>query len=739
MTSVANRKFRAAFAAGTGLALTMALAAPSAVAVAAEARDDMSAANAVADDGANRDIIVTGLKRSQALQDVPAAITAFDSQMLESRQLVTSEDIATLVPSLNYTELNGVNIITIRGIAPDANNPSVDPSVAQHIDGVYQPRATNMNLALADLDSIEVLRGPQGTLYGRNSTAGVMNFNLKKPTDRFEGRAALTIGNYSRIKGDASISGPIAEGLSARLSATGERRDGYGTNLFYNEDIDNLRTYGVRGAIRYAGGPVEINLSAYHVTAKSNGPTPYPFTPLQGPDIERFAPQSKLLTTEPRKLYADKRGYSVNKQDGVTGTINLDVADNVSLKSITGYIRSTYRSEFDTEPTAAPIAVAYYNFGSKFFSQEFNVNANIADRADVVLGAYYARENFRQNPDVLFPNGLTSGGNLLPPVLVVNRADQIAKTRALFADATVNVTDNLRLLGGIRYTRDTKDVVQFNSFYATTCNNVAMRLAYSSTKGKIGVQYDINDDVMVYAQYQTGFKAGGFNIAACRDDFDPENVISREIGMKAQLLDRALTLNISAFDMDAKGLQVTKLVNIDGLPTNRVENAANARIRGFELESLARLGSAFSIDVNMSYLDAVYQDYESINTMTGVNVVLDGYQITRAPKFTTNVGATLKFSAGDIDARLRGEVYHSGKMWYTPFHEVIAAQTKSFTLVNAYLDLMPADSTLKLSLYGKNLTGEDYRTGANTSSQFRNGRGFWNDPRTFGAQVAVTF
>lgn len=714
----------------------------SAVAMPAWAQGDIADdAAAAAGPAAEEEVIVTAQKRRQRLQEVPAAITALSSKVLDDRQLNTVEDISSSVPNLQFTELNGVTVVAIRGVAPEGNSPSLDPSTAQHIDGVYQPRPTNMNLQMADIESIEVLRGPQGTLYGRNATGGVINYILKGPADEFAAGVEFTVGNYGRRQFKGYVTGPVTEGLSARVSALLDSHDGTGLNLFNNKRLGGQDVKGIRAALEFdAIENLTVNLSAYYIDFEEVGPQIYAFSPLSGPEVDRFAPLSLLQTTAPRRVYSSFDPFTKSTQLGITGSVAYDISDTLSVKSVTGYIDSDYNSVFDTAPLAVSISSADYDYHSKFFSQEFNLNAKLFDVVDAVFGLYYMREEFDQNALVPFPNGLIALGRV--PTISVNRMPEETTSKAAFADFTYNLTDDFRLIGGIRYTEDRKEVVQ--SVYYTgifaSCMNRESEAAYTSTTGRIGVQYDFAENLTGYATWQSGFKAGGFNVSGCGDRFDPEKIQSYEAGLKGSMWNRRVNFSLSGFYYDAQDFQVTKLVSVNGALSAQVENAAGATIAGLELEATFALTGDWKVDVTAAYTHSEYNDYESFYALGGRSVDLDGFQLVKTPEYTFKIGSEYTFAPADgFLMTLRGEVFHSAKIWYTPFHEEIAAQNDPFTIVNAFVTVEPDDGGYRISAYAKNIFDEKYRTGANTSTLYRVGRGYWNDPPTYGVTFAFNF
>lgn len=681
------------------------------------------------------EIVVTALRRDQRLQDAPVAVTAVNSEALDRLGSSKMEDIALLVPGMTFTVANGSVLTAIRGIAPDATTPVVDPSLAQHVDGVYQPRTYNMALQLADVDSVEVLRGPQGTLYGRNATAGVINYTLKGPTEELEASVTTAVGNYDRFMVKGSISGPISEGIGFRISGLMDKRSGFGWNPTLGVDVDDENIKGIRGVIRLE--PTEglrIDLSGSHVTNDFRNQF-YAFTTLGGANCVGAIAALCAIPPRERVSLADVMPQTKTKQSTATAVMSYDVADGITLKSITGFIKSHYDSKYDSEGSAAPLTVGYLDLHSKQFTQEISANLEPAEWVDAVLGAFYLDETFDTLGPLDFPNGLRP--ITTAPIRQSLALNQTTKSKAVFADATFNVTDRFRLLSGIRYTRDRRVGRQLNSFGGAVNCTATPEVEYSSTTGKVGVQFEWSRDVMTYATYQTGFKAGGFNYSACNDTFEPEKVKSYEAGLKSTLLGGDLTFNLTAFRYDYSDLQVTVLVPPAAV---LVENAAKVRGKGLEVETVARPLDNLRFDVTVSLLDAKYRDFETTNQLTGQLVNLDGTRITRAPKCTFNIGAEYSFTPVDgYSLTARGEVYQSDKIFYTPFHETISSQLEDFTIVNAYLTLRPDDERFKVMAFARNLTNETYRTGGFNSTTFRSGRGSYNAPRTYGLEVSYNF
>ncbi|MGW8202288.1 TonB-dependent receptor [Sphingomonas bisphenolicum] len=715
----------------TKTAIALATLAASPVSGAALAQDMLYSA------GTPDDIVVTARKRAEDLQQVPAAVTAITTAAIENKQLSSISDIVTTVPNLVFAQQYGVALVSIRGVAPDSPFTSIDPSVALHIDGVYQPRPGSMNLALTDLDSIEVLRGPQGTLYGRNATGGVINFRLRKPSDQFEASISGLYGNYDRRRLKGFFTGPVAEGVSVRASGLIEKRDGYGLNLTTGNRYDNENNRGGRLAVSLEPtSNLTVDVSGYYFLQRVRGP--------QIEALTGFDPNGRLrnvlplpVTLEPHRVYSFLDPATRNENWGLTGNIVWDLTEQVTLTSITGLVKSNTRQLYDTVPATIPYSSNLTVNRSKYVSQELDLAIDLGSLGNIVAGLYYGREN---NKAYVQTDALIG---LIPPsapLSLVYTLNQKSTTKAVFGDVTLNVAKGLRLLGGLRYNEDVKDVFQSAAFSCTAFDG---RLKYDSLTGKLGAQYDVADRVMLYGQYQTGFKAGGYNQSVCGDDFQPEKINSYEGGVRARTSDGAFTINATGFSSEFTNLQVSAVVPINGIPSIRIENAAAAKIQGVEVETWIRPIRSVRVNLSATYLDAHYTDYvpvnsSAINPANRVPVNLEGQQITKAPKVTVSVGGEFDFSVAGATVTPRAELFFSSEVFHTPFHDAALTQS-AYTIANAFLTITPEMGPLRLALYAKNFTDTNYITGGSVSGNVGNVRGFYNEPATYGGELTISF
>ena len=608
------------------------------------------------------EIVVTATKRGANLQDIPASVVVFREERIETTEIRNTRDLSYSVPGMVAAHLNGSNLITMRGLGTRSTSGNDDPAVAQHVDGVYQPRTQAVLLALSDLERVEVLKGPQGTLYGRNSTGGAINYVTKKPTEEFEGSISVLAGNFDRTSAKGHVSGPIADGVMARASFYYNDRDGYVENLTNTfDDMRGDETLGGKLALRFEPSDnLTIDVSASHI--ETDTLIGHQRTELVA-DIGFFPPGT--YTEERNALVADDTDPDGGiEQTAYSLDVVWDVSDTVSIRSITGVMNNEYEQlRFESDYSNSPVFgnVGSYVSDADSFSQEINLNADLADgRLELTTGLFYFDDEIDFD---LFFNFSFFG---FPAGEVTSLYHQKNTAEAAFLDMTFNVTDDLRLLAGVRYSDEEKEVVQSNvQLGVTICDKVVSDDDWSATTPKFGAQFDLNDNVMVYATYQEGFKAGGFVTSTCRDSFDQEFVEAIEIGIKSTILDGRGVLNLSIFDYDYQDLQVSQLVNLE----TRVENAAGASIRGAELELLLNLTDNFSVDVMSSWLDTEFEEFLAVDPLQPLLGAQDlsGNQMMIAPEYSGTIGGEYVSSVGGGELLVRGELYFSDEVLYSLF------------------------------------------------------------------------
>jgi len=674
-------------------------------------------------EGMLEEIIVTATKRSESVQDIPASVTAVSADRIDLTEITNNRDLQFSVPGLVAAYANGSSLLTLRGIGSNSTTGVDDPAVAQHIDGVYQTRTQTIALALNDLQRVEVLKGPQGTLYGRNSTGGAINYVTNKPTDEFEGSVSLTAGNDGRLGTHLMLSGPLTDTVSAR------------GNLYYNEEDGSLEVVGgdspdylgeetLGGRLAFRIRPtddVTIDLDASTIENET----------LAGSQILAIVDPVAAgyllpgtFTTEPNKLVSDANPDGEIAQDAFSATVDWAINDEWSLKSITGYLENDYALVgYDVDFSASPFFQATGTTASESdsLSQELNLNYT-GGGINFVAGFFYLDDSFSQK-------------QAFPEFFLELNFDQESEAWAVFADVTVDVTDEFRVLGGIRYNEEEKEVVQGGS-----CGQEGGKEEWSATNPKIGFQYDVGADSMVYGTWQEGFKAGGFDPAGCASSYNPEEIEAIEIGLKSTLFDGAGLLNVAIFDYDYTDLQVQQL---EGLVT-LIQNAGEASVQGVDVEFQYAISDSLSMELSGSYLDTEVDDLflnDPFAASGSPAVDVSGKTLRRAPEFSGTFAMTYDVSFDDGSVlQLRGEVYYTDEVRHRFFDDEPAAFQESYTTGNLYTNFtLGAVEGLSFRTYVKNVSDEEVLQGVIPFSLGGSQLGSYTRGRTFGLEAKYDF
>ena len=673
------------------------------------------------------EIVVMATKRESTVMEIPASVTAFDSDRIELKEMTSNNDLQYSVPGIAINNYNGRSSVVIRGIGSGSGSAGSvgGTAVAQHIDGVYQSRVQTIALALNDLERLELLKGPQGTLYGRNSTGGAINYVTKKPTEEWEGSVSLTVGNFNRKAAKLMLSGPLSDTVSVRANLYYNEEDGYlevvgggGSPDIHTQDI-----LGGRLALRITpSDDLTIDLNVTHIENETLRTAQ--ILAIVNPALAfHLAPDNHTL--EPNKIFSDLDGDGKVEQDSFTATIDWAINDEWSLKSITGYSENYWCfCNYDVDWSSSPIFSAFgvAENESETLSQEFNLSYT-GYRLDLVTGLFYFKDEVEQ------PQGFPAFG-------VVFEFDQQTDAWAAFADATYNVTDELRLLAGIRYNYEETEISQLSS---TACPlGVTDKEDWSATNPKIGVQYDVSDNAMIYGTWQEGFKAGGFDPANCVDDFNPENIEAIEFGLKASLFDGAGLLSVAIFDYDYKDLQVSQLV---GLVVN-IENAGEAKVLGAEFDFQYALSDRWTMELSGTYLDTEQNDLSLADAHGGGGFVdVSGKTLRRAPEFsgTFALAYDVGFDNGN-QLQLRGEVYYSDDARWRFIDTDPFSFRDAHTTGNLYANLkLGAVEGLSLRGYVKNVSDKEVLEGSSAIAFLGLQIGNLTRGRTFGLEAKYDF
>jgi len=686
------------------------------------------------------ELVVTAQKRSENIQEVPAAITAVSGTALQQRGFTQPEDLQFIVPSMQAGRLLGQTAITIRGVGLNQGSPGV----AIHVDGVYQPRPSMGDLAQIDIARVEVLRGPQGTLYGRNANGGVVNFVTQDPTDRFEGYVLGSYATYdeSRLQGVVNL--PVNDRLRARLVLDHwDREDGFVKNVLPGgEDVDRGRSNS--GRLKVAVDVLDnltVDLSA--TALQTSGPTSY-FTLFNRPTADAVAKNPYLANVivplEPRRIASNDPIGAERSYGAAAATITWKVA-GLQVKSITGYQRLSDQEDRDDDAINVSAFPSHRWARSNTFTQEFNVSGTVGP-VDAVVGAFYMRDNAYDKLHYDFNLGIFP----LPAqsVLDFESFDYITKSYAVFADATWRLTEKAKLIAGLRYSEDRQSDLQRNflTFGATppvvTCPLQQNEIQFHSTTPRLGAQYDLSSDSNLYATYSKGFKIGGFNLAGCNQTFLPEKVTSYEAGWKNRLLDGTLLLNADVFYYDYTNLQLNQVVGL----TSLITNAAAARVQGAEFESTWRPEPHWTLNGNLSLLSAKFTNFVNTDSLAPALGPQDvsGHYLANAPKVSANLGVTYDSDPIPWGGHIRAlaDVSYRSKIYFREFNNAADSQP-AYTILNASLIWISPDDKYQVRLFGKNLGNKDYIVRMSSSDNFGSRFVSWGAPRQVGVELKASF
>ncbi|WP_309089522.1 TonB-dependent receptor [Phenylobacterium sp.] len=698
------------------------------------------------------EIVVTAERRAQTLESVPAAISAVSGAALEEKQVLKAQDLQTLVPSISLTQSRlGSFKIAIRGIGGSAgDNLASNLKVAVFLDDVYLARQGAMDPALFDLDRIEVLRGPQGTLYGKNAVAGAINIYTVLPGEEFRAKAAVDIGNYNTINSRFLVSGPLGEDLSGKLVLGQNYHSGYGENLTTGRDVTGGKAFFGRAALRYSPGDWDfIGSVDYEKDPNQPGRAFHIF----GTGIRVLGRGPYLGPPGVQDVYNDYDNRSSLELAGGSFKAIHNGAD-VTLTSISGLRWSDrfYQLDLDNSDSTAPGARTFHQTheqSSTTFSQEFRVASaddgafSMGGRLFWTAGAYF-----------FYEDGNTTERDFIPtvsPIVNVLTTDLKAYNYALYGQATYDITEALSLTAGLRYNVERKEVVH-GSFGAPVqtdelYSDIEIAKTWKDLSPKVTLSYDLGATGTLYATYARGFLSGAVNSGpataalAATEILNPEYDDNFEVGVKKSLLDRRLYVGLSAYYIKYKDLQV-QTANEQGIAVFR--NAARAVSKGFELEVTARPTDALTLSLSYAYTDARYKRY-----CAGA---LDGYLAgaeCAAAGGVDNEGARLQYyypealrlgfeyaipMASGAEVTLRGDWARNTRNNFPGYYQ------DAFTLVNGGIQYRTADGRWTAALWGKNLANEKYATGClNLGRTVNGGQCSVGDPRTYGVSLTWNY
>ena len=676
------------------------------------------------------EIVVTASKRPTSLQDTPIAIAVMTTKDIDSGGVRDVETLGSVVPGLNISHGSntGVNAISLRGVSGGNVNLVGDPTVAYHVDGVYLGRQTSGNAAFYDLERIEVVKGPQGTLYGRNATAGSINIISNKPEDEIDTKVEFVAGDYARKGVRGMVNLPVSDTLAVRAVFSREVRDGYQDNghLVEEDTMDLDETAFRMHAFYTPSKDLSILLSADYWQNKGVG----------GGSFRTVDPLQPLANAVPDPFTIPLNTQGARDDDAWTLSTEMNWNfGTTTLTYIGAYHDSTtdHFSDFDSLATHAG-TLGLIVTGDQI-SHEVRLSSNDFEHLEWIAGLFYYKEDLARTLDLFID---FSGGEGLQ---IENfEPDYTVESQAVFGQASYHLTGDLRLTAGLRYSEDDKSNNDEQRIFTTTPEGLAPANSqehWNSTDWKLGVDMHTSKDTMLYASVSTGFKSGGFNPATATaavpgvDPFyEPEEIIAYAIGHKSRFLGGTLQVNSEAFYYDYTNLQLNQFVDTISL----TQNAATASITGFETDITFRPNGSSKIKWVVAFLDATFDEFTALDPVTGLIQNLSDATMRAAPEFSTTLIAEYEFNVGNsFTLTPRIMFNHEGEVKLRHLEDPGALQEPN-NRIDLSLSLMPESERWSVEAFVLNLEDEVAITGAGINGDNTRALSF-RAPRTYGVRV----
>ena len=689
------------------------------------------------------EVIVTAERRAQDAQDVPIALTIIGGSEISPSGISSISDVALKTPNLTFTQFNiGEPQLFLRGLGTTIDSAGADPTVSVFIDDVYVGRSAGATSDLYDLERIEVLRGPQGTLYGRNVTGGAISIVTKRPSNEFEAKLGVTVGNYGLTVLRGLVDGPIGDNLAGNLSFSKRDRDGYAYSNRSGQELDDADNFSLRGKLLWdISDNTELLLGFDYSTDDNNGQCRN-LTKLDNPAGDHnaggvFVPvlnQIKADTNseDPRTCAMTIEQYAERDVFGLSARLQMEFTNDLSLTSITAYRELEYSwlqelGGLDSPPNLLSVEDNEGDDADQI-SQEFRLTKD-GDRLFWVAGAYYFKENvdrFANVPIFFGPGSPVAPGALLDRSWLQSATNT---SMALFGQVVWSMTDALALTLGGRHTWDEKEMD--NAYYSSPGNEVynfkGLEESWDEFTPRVTVDWQVTDDHMLFATWSKGYKSGVFisqntTAALAETPLEPEEATNMEIGAKTRWFDNRLQFNLVYFDLENENQQLFRLENFTLVSENFGTESS-----GIELDFIAALGKNLTLSGMYASLDA-----EIVGGQFAGNVA------PRSPDYKYSVALNYNAALGngailDFDA----SVSYSDN-WYMEATNQGVSYMDDYSIVDASVRYTSSGGNWEVTLWGKNLSDE-LVTSHSIVSSFGGSVELFAPPRTYGVTANYFF
>ncbi|WP_317929498.1 TonB-dependent receptor [Halioxenophilus sp. WMMB6] len=689
------------------------------------------------------EVTVTAQRRDERALDVPIAITALGSEQLGKGDVQQLGDIMKLTPGLRFDSQGGNAQPTIRGVGSSVVMAGAGSNIAVYTDGFYSPNPLVADSELLNIESVQVLKGPQGTLFGRNSTGGAILVTTRDPSHEAEANLEASIGSYNAQRYAGYVTTGITDSLAMDFSAVHRSGDGYLENIITSrDDVGEYENWAARLGILWDVTDKTSVLFRYTQTDSDDpSQTSINFLEING------VPQSYAATTFGATISSDPRELANSYPFGYTSeskAYQLRVRSDLGFATLTSY--SQYRDELgihDYDFDASAVDIYHYHFETEdtIFTQEFLLSSNSDGPLQWTVGLFYL------DNDTIYPNNQAASIAVQPFEFNVLGGTGInASSIAVFTDITYALTEALYLTVGARYSKDELTDAYFYEDIPVRTKVAAPDVEDSKLTPRIALRYSLSENSSVYVSYSEGFKSSLLNLAGgTLDDIDvrPEEIQAYEVGYKFSG-DRS-TLDVAAFYYDYTDLQAISYAGADTI----VNNAASSSVQGIEFQGRLAVTKQLEVNLGIAYLNAEYDDYQDSQTWTqclaaecggAFGLFLPAYvdgsgnEMMRSPELTATLGASYLTTIADGSLALSGNLYYTSDFYFDT-SEVY--EQESYQLLSLRAEWTAPSEHYSFALYGDNLTDEDYVN--SLLPQYYGALSTWGAPRTLGVSGRYYF
>jgi len=733
------------------------------------------------------EVVVTAQKRAQSLQDVPVSVSALSSSDLEGLKLRSTTEIAAQVPNVQMQTPFGDSfpLISMRGISMSDFTPTQSSPVAVYVDEVYKGTPAIQGVQLFDLERVEVLRGPQGTLYGKNTTGGAVNFITKIPTHETQSYLMVGAGTFDRKETQGAVQTSIIDDvLAVRVAGTWTDANGYNENLLADkDDLNSIDEWGLRATFAYT--PTDNLEAILRLSTSQSSPTNagiytdnYNSTgrfSMAGLPVSRETDPASLGSGSPlgeHEFLSDRSEKRKIETQALSLTINYDLSDSLSLTSITSYDDGEFYAPEDTDGMALDFLHIDYGADAVQWAQDIRVTSDLLGPLNFIAGLYWAQEEISAVNRVNLTQELASlfdldnplrGGNgdglvglaecdLFGAALCAsqyNEFDQNKTSKAAYLHTTYDISNSTSLTFGLRYTEEEAELHNYQAKIGGVDLNAADTLttitqdtlpvnAFKDREwsGKIGIDHTTEHGSLIYASYSKGFRSGAFNSQGYFFPQDvskvaPETLDAYEVGFKTELLDNSLQLNGAAFYYDYSGQQV---LDVDAATlTQFLVNIDSSAIQGVELELVSRPVDSLTLRAGLGWIDTEIKE----GVLTSIGQDLKGNQLPAAPEVNFNLSADYELALGNAGSL----VMHLDTNWLDEhYHNVNnTVGQDDYWLTNARVSFESSDDRYTVALWVKNIEDKTYKTYSIDLQALGWDYNHLGAPRTLGVEASVRF